>query len=61
VRAAWWQERQDEVMNGFLVEATKPRSSRGYVGAESLVAIGGGYTKFARFPVVHQKTTGFLG
>jgi hypothetical protein len=24
-------------------------------------AIGGGYTEFAGFPVVHQKTTGFLG
>jgi hypothetical protein len=39
----------------------KPRSSRDYVGAESLVVIGGGYTKFAGFPMVHQKTTGFLG
>jgi hypothetical protein len=25
------------------------------------VVIGGGYTEFAGFPVVHQKTTGFLG
>jgi hypothetical protein len=25
------------------------------------VAIGGGYTEFAGFLVVHQKTTGFLG
>jgi hypothetical protein len=25
------------------------------------VAIGGGYTKFVRFLVVHQKTIGFLG
>jgi hypothetical protein len=39
----------------------KPRLSRDYVGAESLVVIGGGYTKFAGFPMVHQKTTGFLG
>jgi hypothetical protein len=31
--AAWWQERRDEVMNGFLVEPL--RSSRDYVGAES--------------------------
>jgi hypothetical protein len=38
-----------------------PRSSRDYVGAESWVEIGGGYTEFAGFPVVHQKTTGFLG
>jgi hypothetical protein len=45
----------------FLGWASKPRSSWDYMGAESWVAIGGGYTKFARFPVVHQKTTGFLG
>jgi hypothetical protein len=25
------------------------------------VEIGGGYTEFAGFPVVHQKTAGFLG
>jgi hypothetical protein len=25
------------------------------------VVIGGGYTEFARFAVVHQKTTGLLG
>jgi hypothetical protein len=31
------------------------------MGAESLVVIGGGYTEFAGFLVVHQKTTGFLG
>jgi hypothetical protein len=45
----------------FLCWASKPRSSRDYVGAESWVTIGGGYTEFAGFPVVHQKTTGFLG
>jgi hypothetical protein len=45
----------------FLGKASKPRSSRDYVGAESWVVIGGGYAKFAGFPVVHQKTTGFLG
>jgi hypothetical protein len=45
----------------FLGWASKLRSSRDYVGAESWVAIGGGYTDFAGFPVVHQKTTGFLG
>jgi hypothetical protein len=61
MQAAWWQEREDEVMNGFLVEASKQRSSRNNVGAESLVAIGRGYNEFARFAVVHQKTTGFFG
>jgi hypothetical protein len=44
----------------FLGRASKPRSSRDYVGAESWVAISGGYTEFAGFPVVHQKTTGLL-
>jgi hypothetical protein len=45
----------------FLGWASKPRSSRDYMGAESWVAIGGGYTEFAGFPVVHQKTTRLLG
>jgi hypothetical protein len=45
----------------FLGWASKPRSSRDYVGAKSWVVIGGGYTEFARFVVVHQKTTGLLG
>jgi hypothetical protein len=44
----------------FLGWASKPRSSRDYVRAESWVANGGGYTEFAGFSVVHQKTTGFL-
>jgi hypothetical protein len=38
----------------FLGRASKPRSSRDYVGAESWVEIGGGYTEFAVFAVVHQ-------
>jgi hypothetical protein len=45
----------------FLGRGSKPRSSRDYVGVESWVAIGRGYTEFMRFPVVHQKTTGFFG
>jgi hypothetical protein len=44
VRAAWWHEQQDEV-----------------VDSKMKMEIGGGYTEFAGFPVVHQKTTGFLG
>jgi hypothetical protein len=44
----------------FLGWASKSRSSRDYVGAESWVAIGGGYNEFAAFAVVHQKTTGLL-
>jgi hypothetical protein len=45
----------------FPCRASKPRSSWDYVGAESWVEIGGGYIEFVGFPVVHQKTTGFLG
>jgi hypothetical protein len=45
----------------FVHWASRPRSSRDYVGAESWVVIGRGYTEFVGFPVVHQKTTGFLG
>jgi hypothetical protein len=45
----------------FLGWASKPRSSRDYVGAESWVVIGEGYTEFTGFPVVHQKTNMFLG
>jgi hypothetical protein len=45
----------------FLGRASKPRSSRDYVGDKSWVEIGGGYTESARFAVVHQKTTRLLG
>jgi hypothetical protein len=44
----------------FLGRASKPRSSRDYVGAESWVEIGRGYIEFAGFAVVHQKTTALL-
>jgi hypothetical protein len=44
----------------FLGWASKPRSSQSFVGAESWVVIGGGYTELVGFPVVHQKTTRFL-
>jgi hypothetical protein len=45
----------------FLGRASKPRSSQDYVGAESWVKIGGGYTEIPGFAVVHQKTTWLLG
>jgi hypothetical protein len=54
-RAARWSHGR------FLGWASKPRSSQDYVGVESWVSIGGGYTEFAGFLVVHQKTTRFLG
>jgi hypothetical protein len=60
VLAAWWHEQQDEVMDGFLVEPQNQGRAGDYVGAELCVAIGGGYTEFVGFSVVHQKTTGFL-
>jgi hypothetical protein len=44
-----------------LGRASKPRSSQKYVEANSLVEIGGGYTEFVGFEVVHQKTTELLG
>jgi hypothetical protein len=45
----------------FLGRASKPMSSQDYVGAKSWVEIGGGYTEFAGFAVVHQKTSVLLG
>jgi hypothetical protein len=45
----------------FFGWASKPRSSRDYVGTESWVEIGGGNSEFVGFSVVHQKTTRFLG
>jgi hypothetical protein len=44
----------------FLGWALKQRSCRDLVGAESWVVIGGGYIKFARFAVIHQKTIGLV-
>jgi hypothetical protein len=32
VRAAWWQEKQDEVMNGFIVEPQKTKVEPGLRG-----------------------------
>jgi hypothetical protein len=71
VRGTWWPAESSAVRmvarttrwshGSFLRWATKPRSSRDYVGADSWVAIGRGYTEFAEFPVVHEKTTRFLG
>jgi hypothetical protein len=45
----------------FLCCATKPRSSRDFVGTKLCVVIDRGYVKFAGFAVVHQKTIGLLG
>jgi hypothetical protein len=71
VRGTWWSAgssadcmvartaRRSGVQ--FLGWASKPRLSRDFVGAKSWVVIGGGYTEFAGFLVVHQKIIGFLG
>jgi hypothetical protein len=45
----------------WKTSASKPRSSLNFMGAESWVVIGGGYTEFVEFPVVHQKTTRLVG
>jgi hypothetical protein len=45
----------------FLGRASKPRLSRDFVWAKSRVVIGRGCTELTGFPVVHQKTTRFLG
>jgi hypothetical protein len=39
----------------------KTKVEQGLRGSRVRVEIGGGYTEFAGFPVVEQKTTGFLG
>jgi hypothetical protein len=39
----------------------KTKVEPGLRGSRVMSGDGGGYTKFAGFPVVHQKTTGFLG
>jgi hypothetical protein len=50
VWTAWWQEHQDEVEDGFLVELQN----------QGRVVIGGGHIKFEGFAVVHQKITKLL-
>jgi hypothetical protein len=54
-RTARWSHGQ------FLGWASKPRSSWDYMGVDSWVVIGGGYTEFVGFLMVHQKTIGFVG
>jgi hypothetical protein len=71
VRGAWWLAESSAGRmvawttrwshGRFVGWASKQRSIRDYVGAEPWMEIGGGYTEFAGFLVVHQKTTGFLG
>jgi hypothetical protein len=61
VRAAWWHEQQDEVVDGFLVVPQNQGRAGTTWELSHEVVIGGGYTELAGFPVVHQKTTGFLG
>jgi hypothetical protein len=39
----------------------KTKVELGLRGSQVMSVIGGGYTKFTGFLVVHQKTTGFLG
>jgi hypothetical protein len=39
----------------------KTKVEPGLRGSRVIVVIGGGYTEFVGFPVVHKKTTRFLG
>jgi hypothetical protein len=50
-------------MKSWMVSwlSLKTKIESGVHRAESWVVIGGGYTEFGGFPVVHQKTTRFLG
>jgi hypothetical protein len=54
-------------MNGKMKSWTiswlslKTKVEPGLRGSRVMSEIGGGYTEFAGFPVVHQKTTGFHG
>jgi hypothetical protein len=58
--AAWWQEQQDEVMDGFLVEPqNQGRAGRTWEPSHEW-RLAGGYTEFTGFAVVHHKITGLL-
>jgi hypothetical protein len=51
VRAAWWQEKQDEIVDSFLVE---PQNQIELERCDWR----GGYTESAGFVAIHHKTVG---
>jgi hypothetical protein len=61
VQAAWWQEQQDEVVYGSLVEPQSQDQAGKTWGPSHEWRLTGGHTKSAGFPMVHHKTTGLLG
>jgi hypothetical protein len=61
VWVAWWQEQQDDVMIGSLVESQSQDRGGTTWGPSHEWRLVGGHIKSVRFPVVHHKTTRFLG
>jgi hypothetical protein len=58
VWAAWWQEKQDEVVYGFLVESQNQGRARTMWRPSHEWDWRGGCTESAGFAVVHHKTVG---
>jgi hypothetical protein len=58
VRGAWWQEKQDEVGYGFLVESQNQYRARMTWRPSHVWDLRGGWTKSAGFTAVHNKTVG---
>jgi hypothetical protein len=58
VLAAWWQEKQDEVVYGFLVEPQNQSRARTTWQPSHEWDWRGGCTKSAGFVAVHHKTFG---
>jgi hypothetical protein len=59
VRAAWWHEQQNEVMDGFLVEPqNQDRAGTTWEPSHEWRLVEA-TPSFAGFPVVHQEIIGF--
>jgi hypothetical protein len=58
VRAAWWQEKQDEVGYGFFVELQNQDRAGMTWRPSHEWDWRGGYTESARFAAVHHKNVG---
>jgi hypothetical protein len=61
VRTTWWQDQQDEVVDGFLVEHQNQVQDGTTWEPSHECRLAGGYNEFAEFAVVHHKTTRLLG
>jgi hypothetical protein len=58
VWTAWWQEKQDEVVYGFLVEPQNQDRAGMMWQRSQEWDWGGGFPKSAGFTVVHHKIVG---